>query len=123
MNSAWRLRAFEWCWADTALTPFDAGTFGSRTTPTITPQLRKVAAAARDLLVAKAAKQWNVPAENLWRATEKCRIRRRENRFAMRSLRGKILARRNLLRKIRSNRLRSGLSPGSPFPRWMLVNL
>ena len=41
--------------ADTALTPFDAGTFGSRTTPTITPQLRRVAAAARDLLVAAAA--------------------------------------------------------------------
>jgi CO/xanthine dehydrogenase Mo-binding subunit len=51
--------------ADTALTPFDAGTFGSRTTPTITPQLRRVAAAARDLLVAKAAKQWNVPADKL----------------------------------------------------------
>src|SRR5258708_2329923 len=27
--------------ADTALTPFDAGTFGSRTTPTMTPQLRR----------------------------------------------------------------------------------
>ncbi len=51
--------------ADTALTPFDAGTFGSRTTATITPQLRKVAAAARDLLVEKAAKQWNVQAEKL----------------------------------------------------------
>jgi len=51
--------------ADTALTPFDAGTFGSRTTPTVTPQLRKVAAAARDLLVAKAAKQWNVPVDKL----------------------------------------------------------
>jgi nicotinate dehydrogenase subunit B len=51
--------------ADTALTPFDAGTFGSRTTATITPQLRKVAAAARDLLVAKAAKQWNVPTDKL----------------------------------------------------------
>jgi len=51
--------------ADTALTPFDAGTFGSRTTPTITPQLRKVSAAARDLLVAKAAKQWNVPVDKL----------------------------------------------------------
>jgi nicotinate dehydrogenase subunit B len=50
---------------DTALTPFDAGTFGSRTTATITPQLRKVAAAARDLLVEKAAKQWNVPADKL----------------------------------------------------------
>jgi nicotinate dehydrogenase subunit B len=51
--------------ADTALTPFDAGTFGSRTTPTMTPQLRKVAAAARDLLVEKAAKQWNVAADKL----------------------------------------------------------
>ncbi|HET7107524.1 MAG TPA: molybdopterin cofactor-binding domain-containing protein [Candidatus Acidoferrum sp.] len=57
--------------ADTALTPFDAGTFGSRTTPTITPQLRKVAAAARELLVAKAAKQWNVPAEKLIAGDEK----------------------------------------------------
>ncbi len=46
--------------ADTALTPFDAGTFGSRTTPTITPQLRRVAAAARDLLIEAAAKEWNV---------------------------------------------------------------
>jgi len=46
--------------ADTALTPFDAGTFGSRTTPTITPQLRRVAAAARDILVKAAAKEWNV---------------------------------------------------------------
>ncbi len=51
--------------ADTALTPFDAGTFGSRTTPTITPQLRRVAAAARDLLLQKAANEWNVPTEKL----------------------------------------------------------
>ncbi len=45
--------------ADTALSPFDAGTFGSRSTPSMTPQFRRVAAAARDLLVAEAAKQWN----------------------------------------------------------------
>jgi nicotinate dehydrogenase subunit B len=51
--------------ADTALTPFDAGTFGSRTTPTITPQLRRVASAARDILVAAAAKEWGVPPEGL----------------------------------------------------------
>ena len=50
---------------DTALTPFDAGTFGSRSTPTMTPQLRKMAAAARTLLIEKAAKQWNVPVDNL----------------------------------------------------------
>jgi len=51
--------------ADTALTPFDAGTFGSRTTPTMTPQFRRVAAAARDLLVGVAAKEWNVAPETL----------------------------------------------------------
>src|SRR5207253_7588374 len=51
--------------ADTALTPFDAGTFGSRTTPTITPQLRRVSAAARDILVEAAAKNWNVAPEGL----------------------------------------------------------
>src|SRR5438270_436035 len=33
--------------ADTALTPFDGGTSGSRTTPDMVPQLRKAAGAAR----------------------------------------------------------------------------
>jgi isoquinoline 1-oxidoreductase len=56
---------------DTALTPFDMGTFGSRTTPTMTPQLRRVAAAARDLLVELAAKEWNIPAEGLTAADGK----------------------------------------------------
>jgi nicotinate dehydrogenase subunit B len=51
--------------ADTALTPFDAGTFGSRTTPSMTPQLRRVAAAARDLLIEVAAKEWGVAPEGL----------------------------------------------------------
>jgi isoquinoline 1-oxidoreductase len=51
--------------ADTALTPFDAGTFGSRTTPTMTPQFRRVAEAARNLLIGVAAKEWNVPPEGL----------------------------------------------------------
>src|SRR6266581_5194678 len=57
--------------ADTALTPFDAGTFGSRTTPTMTPQLRRVAAAARDILVEAAAKEWNVLPEGLVAADAK----------------------------------------------------
>jgi nicotinate dehydrogenase subunit B len=57
--------------ADTALTPFDAGTFGSRTTPTMTPQLRRVAAAARDLLVEAAAKEWNVAPAGLVAADAK----------------------------------------------------
>jgi len=57
--------------ADTALTPFDAGTFGSRTTPTMTPQLRRVSAAARDILVEAAAKEWNVPPAGLVAADAK----------------------------------------------------
>ncbi|HYK87465.1 MAG TPA: molybdopterin cofactor-binding domain-containing protein [Acidobacteriota bacterium] len=43
---------------DTALTPFDMGTFGSRTTPTMVPQLRKASAAARELLIDLAAERW-----------------------------------------------------------------
>jgi CO/xanthine dehydrogenase Mo-binding subunit len=46
--------------ADTDLTPFDAGTFGSRTTPTMAPQLRKAAAAAREMLLDLAASTWKV---------------------------------------------------------------
>ena len=50
---------------DTALTPYDMGTFGSRSTPYMTPQLRRAASAARDVLVAEAAKKWNVAANGL----------------------------------------------------------
>jgi nicotinate dehydrogenase subunit B len=42
---------------DTDLTPYDMGTFGSRTTPTMNLQLRKVAAATRELLLDLAAEQ------------------------------------------------------------------
>src|SRR5205085_8488790 len=44
--------------ADTARTPYDMGTFGSRTTPTMSYQLRRVAAAAREALTDLAAAQW-----------------------------------------------------------------
>jgi CO/xanthine dehydrogenase Mo-binding subunit len=45
---------------DTSLTPWDAGTFGSRTTPTMAPQMRRMASTAREALMDAAAKQWNV---------------------------------------------------------------
>ena len=45
---------------DTQLVPFDMGTFGSRTTPIMNLQLRRVSSAARSVLLAMAAKQWNV---------------------------------------------------------------
>lgn len=50
---------------DTQLTPFDMGTFGSRTTPTMNLQLRKVAAAARETLIGLAASQWSTNRQHL----------------------------------------------------------
>jgi nicotinate dehydrogenase subunit B len=46
--------------ADTALTPYDMGTFGSSTTPQMASQLRRVAAAAREELIGLAADQGKV---------------------------------------------------------------
>jgi isoquinoline 1-oxidoreductase len=50
---------------DTDLCPWDAGTFGSRTTPTMGPQLRAVAATAREALIDLAAARWKVSRDGL----------------------------------------------------------
>ncbi|HXQ81975.1 MAG TPA: molybdopterin cofactor-binding domain-containing protein [Opitutaceae bacterium] len=46
--------------ADTDLTPYDAGTFGSRSTPDMGLQLRRAAATAREALIDLAAARWSV---------------------------------------------------------------
>jgi len=50
---------------DTDLVPYDAGTYGSRTTPQMGTQLRKAAATAREALIGLAAKKWGTSATNL----------------------------------------------------------
>ena len=50
---------------DTDLVPWDMGTFGSRTTPTMSPQLRNMAVAGRQMLLDMAAKRWNTDAAKL----------------------------------------------------------
>jgi CO/xanthine dehydrogenase Mo-binding subunit len=50
---------------DTDKTPFDMGTFGSRTTPQMNFELRRVSSACRDLLVGLAAKAWNAEVKGL----------------------------------------------------------
>jgi isoquinoline 1-oxidoreductase len=51
--------------ADTQLTPFDMGTFGSQTTPQMARQLRRVAAAARETLLDLAAEKEKVKRDAL----------------------------------------------------------
>lgn len=47
---------------DTLLTPFDMGTFGSRTTPYMGPQLRKAAASLKASMIGMAATHWKTNA-------------------------------------------------------------
>src|ERR1035438_7466695 len=56
---------------DTELTPWDMGTFGSRTTPTMGPQLRTMAAAARQMLHEVAVERWHVAPASLTAAEGK----------------------------------------------------
>ncbi len=51
--------------ADTDRVPYDAGTFGSRSTPFMAPQLHRVGAAAREMLLGLAAKHWGVEPSTL----------------------------------------------------------
>ena len=44
--------------ADTDLVPYDAGTFGSLSTPRMAPQLARAAATAREMLIDRAAAAW-----------------------------------------------------------------
>ncbi|RYD66511.1 MAG: isoquinoline 1-oxidoreductase, partial [Verrucomicrobiaceae bacterium] len=52
--------------ADTDLVPFDAGTFGSRSTPDMALHLRKVAAAARHELIQLAAERWGITTRHVF---------------------------------------------------------
>ncbi|HWF45669.1 MAG TPA: molybdopterin cofactor-binding domain-containing protein [Bryobacteraceae bacterium] len=58
-------RAVELVMGDTERTPWDAGTFGSRTTPTMAPVLRKMASTMREVLIDTAANGWKVNRDGL----------------------------------------------------------
>jgi isoquinoline 1-oxidoreductase len=63
---------------DTQRTPWDMGTFGSRTTPTMAPVLRAMAAAAREQMAGLAAQQWNVDRANI-DVSDGCVVNRASN--------------------------------------------
>lgn len=51
---------------DTELTPYDRGTFGSRSIPYMGPQLRKAAATAREALIEMAGREWKTDRTHLY---------------------------------------------------------
>jgi isoquinoline 1-oxidoreductase len=51
--------------ADTGLTPYDQGTFGSQTTPRMAPVLARAAATAQEMLIDQAAAAWQVDRQTL----------------------------------------------------------
>ena len=50
---------------DTAIVPYNAGTFGSQSTPQMAPQMRRVAATAREMLLDFAAEKWHADRASL----------------------------------------------------------
>lgn len=84
---------------DTSLTPFDMGTFGSRTTPTMAPILRKAAATVRELLLDMAADQWKVDRKSLTIQDGEILSTRPGKRQAI----GEILKGKDLIKKVNDN--------------------
>lgn len=96
---------------DTALTPYDAGTFGSRTTPTMGPQLRSMAAAARQMLLEIAASRWHLAAGSLIAAGGKITDPRTAQSFSY----GKLTGGQDLVRVI------SGQETLTPATDWKIA--
>lgn len=57
--------AIEMTMGDTLLTPYDHGTYGSLTTPTMGPKLRKAAASLREALADMAAAEWKTDKQSV----------------------------------------------------------
>jgi nicotinate dehydrogenase subunit B len=96
---------------DTDLVPYDAGTFGSRTTPQMGTQLRQAAATAREALVEMAAKNWKTTASSLQVANGK--ISHPKNRKTIGY--GQLTKGKQLLLPISEN------APVTPAERWQVA--
>ncbi|HLJ13521.1 MAG TPA: molybdopterin cofactor-binding domain-containing protein [Bryobacteraceae bacterium] len=96
---------------DTARTPYDMGTFGSRTTPTMAPQLRKAAAAAREAMLETAAAKWHVDATSLKVADGK--VERPGTKQALTF--GQLAAGKTLVKEIRPD------APVTPAADWTVA--
>lgn len=98
--------------ADTELTPYDMGTFGSRTTPTMAPELHRVGAAAREMLIDLAADKWHADRQSL--VCENGQIRNKGN--------GQTLSFAELSKGQKLTRTIAPQSATTPAPEWKICN-
>ena len=94
--------------ADTARTPYDMGTFGSRTTPAMATQLRKVAATARERLIDLAAERWKTDRAGIDIANGKVTARATGQSFGL----GELTQGKKLLETIGED------APTTPAGKW-----
>lgn len=105
------LNSIQLVMGDTQLTPYDAGTFGSRTTPDMARQLRKVAAAARELLLDLAAETWKADRATL--TADNGKIVRNDTKEAVGF--GKLTQGQKLTRAVSDN------PPTTPATQWKVA--
>ena len=96
---------------DTDLTPWDMGTFGSRSTPTMGPQLRTMAAAARQMLLEIAAQRWHVAPTTLTAANGKVTDPQNSRSFAY----GELTRGEKLVKTVSSQ------ESLTPAPEWKIA--
>jgi isoquinoline 1-oxidoreductase len=96
---------------DTDITPYDRGTFGSRTTPQMGPQLRKAAATAREVLLDMAAKEWKADRPALF--IENGQVRSRKSKQTINI--GQLTRGKEILQGINDN------APVAPAAKWKVA--
>ncbi|HYG18893.1 MAG TPA: molybdopterin cofactor-binding domain-containing protein [Ohtaekwangia sp.] len=96
---------------DTALTPYDRGTFGSRSIPYMGPQLRKAAATAREILLDMAASEWKADRASLF--IEAGEIRQRASGKAINI--GQLTKGKQLMKPVNDN------VPVTPGDQWKVT--
>jgi CO/xanthine dehydrogenase Mo-binding subunit/aerobic-type carbon monoxide dehydrogenase small subunit (CoxS/CutS family) len=104
------LEAVRMVMADTDVSPFDLGTFGSRTTPEAADYLRATAATAREVLLSTAAERWGARAATL--VAGDGRIWRQD---------GTSIPYGELVRGLRRVETASIQAPMTPAPAWRIA--
>ena len=103
--------AIEMVMGDTALTPYDMGTFGSRTTPTMGPQLRTMAVTAASYFIESAATRWNANPATLTAADGKVTDPKTQRAVSY----GELTHGENLVKIVSSN------APPTPASAWKIA--